>query len=163
MFSLIYTFILVSIAVSYSTSVSCFYYYFSTIPPAEVSYYGFYSQQSCGLHIVPLVDTIKLYSYSCSFNVITIPVKSSIIPNWVYSYICASNLFITYIPALMSNYTISGVIKPLLQTFLLSFHRTSWVKNHWIVKKILPYTLNSIPGDTMETDKRRCNGGPTSI
>jgi hypothetical protein len=153
MFSLIFMNILVPIIIIYSTSVSCFYYYsLSTIPHCEVSYNDFYSEPNCGLHLVPILDSITLYSYSCSFNVITIPVTSNITPNWVYSYSCVSSLFITYIPALISNYTVSGVIMPLLQAFLLSFHRTSWVRNNYFVKKLLPYTLNSIPDDEMESN-----------
>jgi len=74
---------------------------------------------------------------------------SKITPNWIYSYNCVSSLFISYIPVLLSNYTISGVFRPLLQIVLLSFHRTSRVRNNWLVKLILPYTFNSLPEDTI--------------
>ena len=45
---------------------------------------------------------------------------------------------------------------PLLQTILLSFHRTSRVRNNFIAKKILPYTFNSLPEDTiLDKDERQ--------
>jgi hypothetical protein len=46
---------------------------------------------------------------------------------------------------------------PLLQTILLSFHRTSRVRNNFIVKKILPYTFNSLPEDTILDKEEREN------
>ena len=156
LFSLIYINILVPIVVVYFTSVNCFYYTLADIPHVTEPYLNFYSQQNCGIVQMLFPGDAFIYQFECSFTVLSAETTSKIFPNWIYSYSCVSSLFITYIPALMSNYTVSGVIMPLLQTILLSFHRTSRVRNNFIVKKILPYTFNSLPEDTiLDKDERQ--------
>jgi len=157
LFSLIYMNILVPIGVVYFTSVNCFYYTLAPIPHVTESYSNFYSQQNCGIVQVQLPDGFVGLPFECLFTTLSVETTSKITPNWIYSYSCVSSLFITYIPALLSNYTVSGVIMPLLQTILLSFHRTSRVRNNFIVKKILPYTFNSLPEDTILDKEERQN------
>jgi len=151
LFSLIYINILVPIGVVYSTSVNCFSYTFTRIPQVSEAFESSYNQQNCGL----LLGSDDLLHFECSFNLITFETTSKITPNWIYSYSCVSSLFITYIPALLSKYTISGVVMPLFQSFLLSFHRTSSVRNNFIVKKILPLTFNNMPEDTIFDKEER--------
>jgi hypothetical protein len=78
----------------------------------------------------------------------------SITPAWIYGYQCGLTILKNYIPALLSTYTIRGIMMPVLKLLLLPLSPSSPVRNSWIVKYLLPYTANAI--DETEIVKDDC-------
>jgi hypothetical protein len=73
----------------------------------------------------------------CSFQFADIPVSTTVVPSWLYSYQCSSSLLINYIPVLLFSFLISGVLQPCL---VMTYHQLS---SEWI-ERVLPSNAISL-------------------
>ncbi len=83
--------------------------------------------------------------YDQSLKLIT-----SIVPSWIYSYKCGLRVFVSFVPAVLSMYTISGFVMPIVKLMLLRLPHASWIRNFHLTKLILPYTINALEADNVE-------------
>jgi hypothetical protein len=91
----------------------------------------------------------------CKLSYVPFPISQSIKSSWIYSYQCGFSILTNYVPAVLAKYTIAGVLLPILKLILLSLPTSSWMRSVWLVKMLLPYTLNAMPEDDLLDNANR--------
>jgi hypothetical protein len=151
-FALVYLYFFVSVIAVYVTSQECF-----SVP------IGFYSIDPVTENfpsVVPDVQCICTVSgkNACSEVICPITFTSTIIsqsitPSWIYGYQCGVRILTNFVPAVLSAYTLKGILIPLMKLVVLSASPRSWIRNNIVVKKmLLPFTSNAMSEDDLGSD-----------
>ena len=89
----------------------------------------------------------------CSTSYTSSSISTSITPSFIYSYQCGSQILMNYVPTILAKYTISGILLPILKVTALLLSPTSWIRNTWVVRKLLlQKTSNSMHNDELLDD-----------
>jgi hypothetical protein len=158
-FSLVYMYVLVPIVAVYFTDHDCFFYPagLGRINPITESYPSIIPSFLCVCENNS--GSGECVTIRCDISFLLSPNNDNnqdITPSWTYGYQCGVRILTNYVPAVMSSYTIKGVILPVLKLFLLSFPPDSRIRNHYLVKTVLlPMTVNSMNEVDLSKDKDR--------